>query len=110
MARVCTGVTAVGFCEQQSSAAHQLSSGFEARKCQGREGEVLWCNFARVQKYRIQGYAWNTGEERAREDQAVLIAFLGANRAGTTRQERVEQRRRGTKVLLLTLDPGARPR
>ena len=75
MARVCTRVTAVGFCKQQSSAADQLSRGFEACKCQGREGEVFWCNFARVQKYCIQGYVWNTGEERAREDQAGRIAF-----------------------------------
>ena len=75
MARVRTRVTAVGFCEQQSSAAHQLSSGFEARKCQGREGKVFWGNFARVQKYCIQGYMRNTGEEWAREAQAGRSAF-----------------------------------
>ena len=75
MARVCTGVTAIGSCKQQSSAAHQLSRGLEARQDQGREGKVSWGNFARVQKYCIQGYMRNTGEERARGAQAGRSAF-----------------------------------
>ena len=75
MASVCTGVPAVGLCKQQSSSAHQLSRGLEARKDLGREGEVSWGNFARVQKYCTQGYMRNTGEERAREVQAGRSAF-----------------------------------